>query len=42
MGRLLEKAERACLITRSLACTTLLEAKILVQEVEEQVSVGRS
>ena len=33
MGRLLEKAERACLITRSLACTTLLEAKILVQEV---------
>jgi len=32
MGRLLEKAERACLITRSLACTTLLEAKILVRE----------
>ena len=32
MGRLLEKAERACLITRSLACATLLEAKILVQE----------
>ncbi|MBZ5655489.1 MAG: OsmC family protein [Acidobacteriia bacterium] len=33
MGRLLEKAERACLITRSLACTAVLEAKILVQEV---------
>jgi peroxiredoxin-like protein len=33
MGRLLEKAERACLITRSLACTSALEAKILVQEV---------
>ena len=33
MGRLLGKAERACLITRSLACTSLLEAKILVQEV---------
>jgi peroxiredoxin-like protein len=33
MGRMLEKAERACLVTRSLACTTLLEAKILVQEV---------
>ena len=33
MGRLLEKAERACLITRSLTCSTLLEAKILVQEV---------
>lgn len=32
MGRLLEKAERACLISRSLACTTLLEPKILVQE----------
>lgn len=35
MGRLLEKAERACLITRSLACTNLLEAKILVQEVAQ-------
>jgi uncharacterized OsmC-like protein len=33
MGRLLEKAERACLVTRSLACSTLLEAKMLVQEV---------
>jgi len=33
MGRVLEKAERACLITRSLACTALLEAKILVREV---------
>jgi peroxiredoxin-like protein len=32
MGRLLEKAKRACLITRSLACTSLLEAKILVQD----------
>jgi peroxiredoxin-like protein len=32
MGRLLEKAERVCLITRSLSCTALLEAKILVQE----------
>jgi hypothetical protein len=32
MGRLLEKAERACLISRSLACTALLEPKILVQE----------
>jgi peroxiredoxin-like protein len=30
--RLLEKAERACLISRSLACATLLEPKILVQE----------
>ena len=33
MGRVLEKAERTCLIARSLNCTTLLEAKILVQEV---------
>jgi peroxiredoxin-like protein len=33
MGRLLEKAERVCLITRSLACASVLEAKILVQEV---------
>lgn len=32
MGRLLEKAERVCLITRSLDCPTVLEAKILVQE----------
>jgi len=32
MGRLLEKAERVCLITRSLACATTLEPKILVQE----------
>lgn len=32
MGRLLEKAERACLISRSLACATVLEPKILVQE----------
>ena len=32
MGRVLEKAERACLITRSLACATLLEAKIMVEE----------
>ena len=35
MGRLLEKAERVCLITRSLSCTALLEAKILVQEVAQ-------
>jgi peroxiredoxin-like protein len=33
MGRMLEKAERACLISRSLACPASLEAKILVQEV---------
>lgn len=32
MGRLLEKAERVCLISRSLSCTMLLEPKILVQE----------
>jgi len=42
MGRLLEKAERVCLVTRSLSCATILEAKILVQEVAEQVSGGRS
>jgi peroxiredoxin-like protein len=35
MGRLLEKAERVCLVTRSLSCTTLLEAKILVREVAQ-------
>jgi peroxiredoxin-like protein len=35
MGRVLEKAERACLITRSLACPALLEAKIVVQEVAQ-------
>jgi peroxiredoxin-like protein len=35
MGRLLEKAERICLITRSLTCTTVLEAKILVQEMAQ-------
>ena len=35
MGRLLEKAERVCLVTRSLSCTTLLEAKMLVQEVAQ-------
>jgi peroxiredoxin-like protein len=29
-GRLLEKAERACLVSRSLNCTILLEPKILV------------
>jgi len=32
MGRLLEKAERACLVSRSLACTMVLELKIVVQE----------
>jgi peroxiredoxin-like protein len=32
MGRLLEKAERVCLITRSLSCATTLEPKIVVQE----------
>jgi peroxiredoxin-like protein len=32
MGRLLEKAERVCLISRSLACPIALEAKILVAE----------
>jgi peroxiredoxin-like protein len=31
-GRLLEKAERICLISRSLACTILLEAKIVVEQ----------
>jgi peroxiredoxin-like protein len=32
MGRLLEKAERVCLVSRSLSCTILLEPKIVVQE----------
>jgi peroxiredoxin-like protein len=32
MGRLLEKAERVCLISRSLASAIVLESKILVQE----------
>jgi peroxiredoxin-like protein len=32
MGRLLEKAERVCLVTRSLDCASVLEAKIVVQE----------
>jgi len=32
MGRLLEKAERACLISRSLSCTILLEPRILVEQ----------
>ena len=31
-GRLLEKAERGCLISRSLSCPVNLDAKILVQE----------
>ena len=31
-GRLLEKAERICLISRSLACTIVLEAKIAVEQ----------
>lgn len=30
-GRLLEKAERVCLISRSLACTMGLEARIVVE-----------
>lgn len=30
-GRLLEKAERVCLVSRSLACTVVLEPKILVE-----------
>jgi peroxiredoxin-like protein len=30
-SRLLEKAERACLIARSLACTIVLEPKIVVE-----------
>lgn len=32
MGRLLEKGERVCLISRSLACPIALEAKIVVAE----------
>jgi peroxiredoxin-like protein len=32
MGRLLEKAERVCLVSRSLSCTMQLEPKIVVQE----------
>lgn len=32
MGRLLEKAERVCLVSRSLSATMLLEPKIVVQE----------
>ena len=31
MGRLLEKAERACLISRSLACTLILDPTIVVE-----------
>jgi len=30
VGRLLEKAERICLVSRSLACTIVLEPKIVV------------
>jgi peroxiredoxin-like protein len=30
VGRLLEKAERVCLVSRSLACTIILDAKIVV------------
>jgi len=30
--RLLEKAERACLVTRSLSCTVELEPKVLVEK----------
>jgi len=30
VGRLLEKAERVCLVSRSLACTIVLDAKIMV------------
>ena len=29
-GRLLEKAERVCLVSRSLACTIVLDPKIVV------------
>jgi len=32
MGRMLEKAERACLVSRSLACTTSLDPQIVVRE----------
>jgi peroxiredoxin-like protein len=32
MGRMLEKAERVCLVSRSLACATTLDPKIVVQE----------
>jgi peroxiredoxin-like protein len=32
MGRLLEKAERVCLVSRSLACAIALEPSIVVQE----------
>jgi peroxiredoxin-like protein len=32
-GRLLEKAERSCLVSRSLACTILLEPKIVIDVV---------
>jgi peroxiredoxin-like protein len=32
MGRLLEKAERVCLVSRSLSATMLLEPKIVVQQ----------
>jgi peroxiredoxin-like protein len=32
MGRLLEKAERVCLVSRSLACAIVLEPKIVVHE----------
>jgi hypothetical protein len=32
MGRLLEKGERVCLISRSLACPITLDAKITVAE----------
>jgi len=32
MSRLLDKAERVCLVSRSLACSTVLDSKIVVQE----------
>lgn len=32
VGRLLEKAERVCLVSRSLACAIVLEPKIVVQQ----------
>jgi len=32
MGRMLEKAERVCLISRSLACPIVLDSKIVVAE----------
>ena len=42
-GRLLEKAEQKCLIVRSLACPTVLEPEIVVQEeFLERLKMGNS